>query len=136
MKKNVLFEDLMQNIPSEIQREVDLSFEIVDRIYEILEEKKMTQRDFARLMGKNETEICKWMRGTHNFTLQTIARIESALNEKILRVESNKKEELKTICVGMQVSNLDISTSGCNKMRLSSKWLYPKEQAYINYGSN
>jgi len=136
MKKNVLFEDLMQNIPSEIQREVDLSFEIVDRIYEILEEKKMTQREFARLMGKNETEICKWMRGTHNFTLQTIARIESALNEKILRVESNKKEELKTICVGMSVSNLEISTLGCNKMRLSPNWFYPKEQAYTHYGSN
>lgn len=38
------------------------------------------------MLGKKEPEISKWMRGTHNFTIGTIAAIEAALGEPILRV--------------------------------------------------
>ncbi len=38
------------------------------------------------MLDKNESEISKWMRGTHNFTIDTIAQIEKALGEPILQV--------------------------------------------------
>lgn len=44
----------------------------------------MDQKDLARLMRKNESEISKWLSGTHNFTLRTIASISEALGEDIL----------------------------------------------------
>ena len=37
-----------------------------NRIYDILESKGMSQKDFARLMGKTETEVSRWLSGTHN----------------------------------------------------------------------
>ena len=37
-------------------------------------------------LGKKEAEISKWMRGTHNFTIDTIATIEKALDASILQV--------------------------------------------------
>ncbi len=39
------------------------------------------------MLGKNESEISKWMRGTHNFTIDTISSIEEALGMPILQVE-------------------------------------------------
>ena len=48
--------------------------------------KGLTQKEFARLLGKRESEISKWMTGRHNFTTQTIARIESVLGNKVLMI--------------------------------------------------
>ena len=71
---------------TEIRKRVDLSFMIVDRIHAILEERGLRQKDLATMLGKNESEISKWMRGTHNFTIDTITSIETALGAPILQV--------------------------------------------------
>ena len=44
-------------------------------------------------MGKSEAEISKWMRGTHNFTIDTLLSIENNLGAPILVVYSPKEEE-------------------------------------------
>ena len=38
------------------------------------------------MLGKSEAEISKWMRGTHNFTIDTIVVIEESLQAPILQV--------------------------------------------------
>lgn len=38
------------------------------------------------MLGKKEAEISKWMRGTHNFTIETLSSIENALGGPILEV--------------------------------------------------
>ena len=70
----------------EVKASVDMSFAIVDRICDILEAKGWKQKDLAERMGKTEAEISRWMRGTHNFTLDTIAAIQTALGERIIDV--------------------------------------------------
>jgi len=69
-----------------VRQNVDLSFQIVDRIHEILVAKGLKQKDLASLLGKKEAEISKWMRGTHNFTIDTLVSIEKALDAPILLV--------------------------------------------------
>lgn len=63
-----------------------MSFQIVDRIHCILVDKGLKQKDLAEMLGKKESEISKWMRGTHNFTIETISSIEAALGEPIITV--------------------------------------------------
>lgn len=65
------------------KRFVDKSFAISDRIVALLKQKNMTQRQLAEAMGKRESEISKWLTGTHNFTLNTISRLEEVLGEDI-----------------------------------------------------
>ena len=86
MKKNPLMEELRKSVSNDIKREIDLSFDIVNRIHYILESKNLTQKDLAKALGKSEAEISKWMRGTHNFTCKTLAKIETALGERIIEV--------------------------------------------------
>ena len=52
----------------------------------ILIERGLRQKDLAEMLGKNESEISKWMRGTHNFTIETVSQIEKALGAPILHV--------------------------------------------------
>ncbi len=71
---------------AEIRHRVDLSFLIVDRIHSILQERGLKQKDLAEMLGKKESEISKWMRGTHNFTIDTISSIENVLGQPIFKV--------------------------------------------------
>ena len=70
----------------EVRDSVALSFRIVDRIHDILVEKGLKQKDLAQRLGKSEAEISKWMRGTHNFTIDTLVSIEDALEAPIVQV--------------------------------------------------
>lgn len=91
MKKNNILEARRARVDENTRASVDFSFEIVDRIHQILESKGMSQKDLADLLGKKESEISKWMRGTHNFTISTIMKIEHVLGCKILHVQKDVK---------------------------------------------
>ena len=86
MRKSSFLENRRRQVNPEIRESVDLSFQIVDRIHEILIEKGLKQKDLAMLLGKKEAEISRWMRGTHNFTIDTLVTIERALQAPILQV--------------------------------------------------
>jgi transcriptional regulator with XRE-family HTH domain len=90
MKKNKRFEEIRKSTPKEIDLYLTRSFDIVDRIYEILQLKNLDQKDLALLLGKKESEISKWMSGTHNFTLKTLAKIEGVLGAPIIKVISKE----------------------------------------------
>lgn len=86
MKTSSIIEARRRKVNPEIRRMVDLSFKIVDRIHEILKAKGLKQKDLALRLGKKESEISRWMRGTHNFTIDTLIAIEDALGEPIIAV--------------------------------------------------
>lgn len=86
MRRSKVLEERRRQVNPEIHERVSMSFKIVDRIHDILEEKGMKQKDLAVRLGKSEAEISKWMRGTHNFTIDTLVSIETALEAPILQV--------------------------------------------------
>lgn len=84
--------NFLDNIPEnpETDHFVNKSFDIVDRIQYILKELGITQKELAVRLGKNESEISKWMSGMHNFTLRTITNIEHSLQQNIICVADPK----------------------------------------------
>lgn len=92
MKRSSILEERRKKVSPEIREKVNLSFQIVDRIHEILMAKGYKQKDLAIMLGKSEAEISKWMRGTHNFTIDTLWNIEQVLNAPILKVYSEQEE--------------------------------------------
>lgn len=89
MKRNSIIGARRAIVSPEVRRRIDLTFLIVDRIHSILEEKGLKQKDLASMLGKKESEISKWMRGTHNFTIDTITSIENALGTPILQIATD-----------------------------------------------
>lgn len=86
MKDEEFFIEALAKIPDNIERQVNLSMLISDKIASILKDRGMTQKDFAKGIGRSEAEISRWLGGTHNFTLSTLSKISSYLNEDIINV--------------------------------------------------
>lgn len=81
-----LFKECLDRVPEDIRLETDWSFAISDKIADALEKKGMTQKMFAKQIGKTETEVSRWLSGTHNFTLRTMARISSVLGMNLITI--------------------------------------------------
>ncbi len=86
MKTSEMFQEEIAKVPIELKFELDLSFAIADKIDAIIKEKGMTQKEFAKNMNKTEAEVSRWLSGTHNFTLKTIAKITNVLGESIITI--------------------------------------------------
>lgn len=97
MKQNPLFEKCVANVAPEVMEEVSINVDIANRIYSLLKKKKMTQREFASLMGKRESEISRWLTGSHGFTTTTLAKISAVLGEPVIEV--HKDSEIKYVFV-------------------------------------
>ena len=91
MKTNPILDEIRQTITPEIKLRMEMSVAIANRIYDILHEKGLSQKDFARMMGKTETEVSRWLSGTHNMTMATICKISSVLGEDIICVKTREK---------------------------------------------
>ena len=92
MKTNKLMDEIRQTMTPEMKKQMELSVSIANRIYEILEEKGMSQKDLAHSLGKTETEVSRWLSGTHNLTTATIAKISVALGQDIIQVVRPRKK--------------------------------------------
>lgn len=86
MKTSALFEECLSRVPNDVKLEIDMSFALADKIDAILKENKISQKDLAKRMGKTEAEVSRWLGGTHNFTLRTIAKISDALGIRLISI--------------------------------------------------
>ena len=73
-------------MPELARAEFNLSFAIAERIDYLLKKKRMSQKDLAKKMGKQESEISRWLTGRHNLTTKTIARISTVLGENVISI--------------------------------------------------
>lgn len=87
------YEELFGSIDPETEKMVSWSVDIVEEIRKALEEKEWSQKDLAVYMGKRPSEISKWLSGTHNFTLKTLASLSIALNKDLFRVDRSDMHE-------------------------------------------
>jgi len=110
MMKNKRLEERRKRISKDVDIFVEQSFDIVDRIHEILVKQGKEQKDLARLLGKSESEISKWMTGTHNFTINTLAKIQAVLGEPIIQIAREKQIE-KTITIYISSSEYALRPS-------------------------
>lgn len=83
-KINPIMQSVREATPPDIRRQVDLSVQIANRLYELLEKKGLSQKELAKRLGKTETEVSRWLSGTHNLTLATIAKLSVVLDDDII----------------------------------------------------
>lgn len=84
--KQKWFESKVASVSPEIMSEVQMSADIIARIYAILKEKNMTQRDLAHKMGKSEAVVSRWITGFPNFTLRSLSQLSVALGEPLIKL--------------------------------------------------
>lgn len=75
---------ILEETPEEVRIFVRQYTDIVVRINHLLQAKGYSQKDLAEKMNKRPSEINKWLKGTHNLTLKTLAKLEAELGEPII----------------------------------------------------
>ena len=81
-----LFHQIVDETPIELKTQLRFSDAIAEKLDIMLQKRGMTQRDLARKTDKTEAEVSRWLSGTHNFTLKTLALISVALDEDVINV--------------------------------------------------
>ncbi len=73
-------------IPDSLQKETELSFQISDRIYALMQERGLSKKQFADALGKRPCEVTKWLSGQHNFTIATLSMLSSFFGQPVIAV--------------------------------------------------
>ena len=83
---------ILSETPEELKIFVRRYADIVVRIHELMRLNGLTQKDLADRMNKKPSEINKWLKGKHNLTLKTIAKLEAELGDSIIHTISQKRK--------------------------------------------
>ena len=94
MTNPIMDEVRKRYLTPDIQKQVDMQVMIANRIYDLLEEKGLSQKDLAQRLGKTEAEVSRWLSGTQNFTMASLAKIAVALNDDIIIATPAKRRRM------------------------------------------
>lgn len=79
-------EEMLGPIPESLQKETELSFQISDRIYELMQQRGLSKKQFADALGKRPCEVTKWLSGQHNFTISTLSMLSTFFGQPVIAV--------------------------------------------------
>jgi transcriptional regulator with XRE-family HTH domain len=73
---------------------VDLGLDISNQVKYLLASHNSirTQRALAEALGKEESEVSKWLSGLHNLTLESISKMSAVLGHNIIMTDLKARE--------------------------------------------
>ena len=77
---------MVDQVPPEIKEEINLSFEISNKIDALMQERGLSKKQFADQIGKRPSEVTRWLSGQHNFTVSTLAMLSTFFGKSIISV--------------------------------------------------
>lgn len=86
MIHNTALQSQFDRISPAVRKETAWSEVLVEKIERLSKEKGITQRELARRLGCNESQISRWTRGFPNYTLNTLAKLSAALGEDLIKI--------------------------------------------------
>ncbi len=121
-----IFDEILNEAPKEEKLSVSRSLAIASQIIELMDNKGFMQKDLAEKLGKSEAEISKWLSGFHNFTINTIVKIEIALSARIITTPKEVNDNLKNTITDLIVSELNKKVQFNSKLLVDTKLVKSK----------
>jgi len=82
--KKEIVDEFLASTPKDLEYFVDHTMGIAYQVSNLLKSKNMTKDDLSKILGKDKSEISKWLSGNHNLTLKTISKLEAALGKQLI----------------------------------------------------
>ena len=95
-KPSATLTKIMSSITEEEKRRTRDRMLIAVKIADALEAKKLSQKAFAELMKKSESEISEWLSGNRNFTVDTLSDISDCLGIRLLPGSEMRTRRIST----------------------------------------
>ncbi len=83
-RNNTLSKDIMASLAPVAVRRIETRMQVAKMLYDYLSIRGISQQEFASMMGKQPSEVSKWLSGNHNFTIDTLSDIGYYLNTDFL----------------------------------------------------
>lgn len=96
---NIINNWLNENGNPEIDKFVKKNLAITEKVHAILNERCIKKSEFAKSLGKNPSEVTKWLSGMHNLTLKSIIKMEHVLGVNLINIEPEIK--VKYVFLGL-----------------------------------
>ena len=88
MDNNNLIEQLLNYISPEESQRIENRMLVAAKIDDALKANGWKKKDLMEAMGKrNQSEITKWLSGTHNFTIDTLTDLSRVLGVNFLNID-------------------------------------------------
>lgn len=88
MKKiKASFDEMLAETSPAVQQEVVWEFAISNRIYALMTARGLSKLQFAQALGRQPSEVTKWLSGQHNFTIRTISMLSAFFGEALISVD-------------------------------------------------
>jgi transcriptional regulator with XRE-family HTH domain len=84
--KSRIASKIIAETPKHIEIFTEKYSDIVVRIHQLIKDQGLTQKILADKLEKKPSEISKWLSGSHNLTLRSIAKLEAELGEDIIHI--------------------------------------------------
>lgn len=95
---------IMNNIDEDKLRRTRARMLVAVRIADTLKAKGISQKKFAEITGRSESEISEWLSGDRNFTIDTLSDIKKYLGLDLLNVPA-----MRVTTVSKEASRLKVS---------------------------
>lgn len=86
MSDSNIFQQCVNNIPPEIKLEVDLLYDLSDRINSIMDTKNISIEDIANKLNISVEEVCGILSGSYDINISTIAKLTILLKESLIKI--------------------------------------------------
>jgi ribosome-binding protein aMBF1 (putative translation factor) len=103
--KSPILTELIENISQEELERTESKMRLAVKIADAIKAKGYGKTEFAKKIKKNNSEISKWVSGTHNFTHDTLLLLQNELDINLVNTEIDKKVEIKNIHIVVQSTN-------------------------------
>jgi transcriptional regulator with XRE-family HTH domain len=103
--KSPILSELIENISQEDLEKTESKMRLAVKIADAIKAKGYGKTEFAKKIKKNNSEISKWLSGTHNFTHDTLILLQNELNIILVNSEIDKKVEIRNIHIVVETSN-------------------------------
>lgn len=88
-KNPSVLDRFMSKISADELELTEKKMHLASRIDEAISQKNLKKQEFANMLGKQPSEISKWLSGTHNFTIETLWQIEKKLGISLVNWQPN-----------------------------------------------
>jgi hypothetical protein len=129
-----IFERLLKNIKPENSQFVEKNLAISRQVRHILEVHPTinSQKALAEALGKEPSEISKWLSGLHNIGLENITKMEVALGQDIILTDEQAKKRYEKSATSYQVFKIDHYAGKADSQTNYPGWSGKRNITYIH----
>lgn len=99
-----ILDSLIATISNEELERTANKMRLAIKIADAIEATGLKKSEFAKKINKNNSEISKWLSGTHNFTTDTLLLLQKELGIKLVNSELEEKIAIKNVHIEVESS--------------------------------